>query len=328
MSGLIWAGLGKGIAAAGQSYGDAILKQHLMNEQDKRDLAKEDRLSAREIAKEERALAREEAKRRQFSEEVGSAYEASRDAPAKRTASGLMSMAETLPKGELSGEITPDMVRNMPQSAREIYEKEGFLSKESDPRLQRVTDAAQAAATSGSSAQTMEYFDKLKSKVLDEVKSENAVKVAEIKEEGSLQRSMIAQEGLDRRARESNESLERRANARGGSSGGKSPAEIKAMTSLDIERSTKAAMNRVARKLGVPLERVNETLTRLSRSGKPLPEGLAEDLAMLDELEGRQMDLERNDPRPSTARGVTPENKPAPTKRGVFNPKTGQIEWK
>jgi len=100
--------------------------------------------------------------------------------------------------------------------------------------------------------------------------------------------------------------------AGGGSGGGKSPAEIKAMTSLDIERSTKAAMNRVARKLGVPLERVNETLTRLSRSGKPLPEGLAEDLAMLDELEGRQMDLERNDPRPSTAKAETPENKPKP----------------
>ena len=64
MSGLIWAGIGKGIADAGQSFAQAGMKQLEMDRQDERDAVREERLLKRQEALDELKAAREETKLR------------------------------------------------------------------------------------------------------------------------------------------------------------------------------------------------------------------------------------------------------------------------
>lgn len=64
MSGLIWAGIGKGIADAGQSFAQAGMKQLEMDRQDERDVLREERLLKRQEALDELKATREETKLR------------------------------------------------------------------------------------------------------------------------------------------------------------------------------------------------------------------------------------------------------------------------
>lgn len=62
MSGLIWAGIGKGIADAGQTFANAGIRQYEMDRQGEREASREDRLLKRQEALDELKAAREEAK--------------------------------------------------------------------------------------------------------------------------------------------------------------------------------------------------------------------------------------------------------------------------
>jgi hypothetical protein len=62
MSGLIWAGIGKGIADAGTTLGNALLRDQELKRQDEREALREQRLLERQTEAETRKEAREEAK--------------------------------------------------------------------------------------------------------------------------------------------------------------------------------------------------------------------------------------------------------------------------
>lgn len=59
MSGLIWAGIGKGIADAGQMYGNAMMRDYEIKRQEDRELIRDERLARREEERDARAAERE-----------------------------------------------------------------------------------------------------------------------------------------------------------------------------------------------------------------------------------------------------------------------------
>lgn len=202
-SGLIWAGLGQGIANAGQSVGNAMMKkisdEEAMSRLEKQAELADQRAEAKEIRKEQRA----EAQAKLDGENYSAALKAAEDMPAKRDA-GLLSRASGM---ELSPEEM-ETVKNMSPEARKAYEESGMLKPRGDQRLEFADDAIQAAGSKGASSNVMKSLQDMKAKTLELIKSENNVRATEIKTEGAaanLERRLDhqAEQGkLDREAAE------------------------------------------------------------------------------------------------------------------------------
>lgn len=215
----------KALENIGGMIGNYMTQSALAEERDQRDIAREERADQRLMEREQRADERkfaeeqrkrddEEAKLSKIGKQTQDAYEGAESVSAERRAKGLLASADGLSKdaiakpngeryerwadGKTEDEIKQkalEQVRNLPPEARRIYEEQGMLPKESDPRLQRYLDASESAAKSGASRETLEHFEKAKAKVLEEIKAENTVKAAEIRADSAMK---VAEKNMEK----------------------------------------------------------------------------------------------------------------------------------
>jgi hypothetical protein len=208
-SGLIWAGLGKGIADAGSTYANAMGRGAELQWQAERELERENRLSEREIARDERLAARqEEADRRR--EERDAALQKLREESEERKAEALKQRVakESVEVGQradqiatersgkafdklaessaLAGEqgdvaLTKDQLRKLAQDDPALgkqYKEMGLIESSmplsaNQRRTQRAEDEATAALQLGAHSSVIEAYGKKRDAVLKEIAEEN-----------------------------------------------------------------------------------------------------------------------------------------------------------
>ena len=183
MSGLIWAGIGKGIADAGNTFGNAMFKaidadvaeQRLLDREERRAKLKEeaDERKAERDAQERVDIASRTSKR--ADEMATTRFEA----PLARDAATLAkSSAQAGEDGDvaLSEDQLKELIRNDPK-LRESYKKSGIIGgaiqSAIDPRLQRANDEEQAVRELGGKASVVEAYAKAKKDVLTQIAQEN-----------------------------------------------------------------------------------------------------------------------------------------------------------
>jgi hypothetical protein len=170
MSGLIWAGVGKGISDAATTFGTSMMRQ---NEEEAR-LAREEARDARKLAAEEKKA--EDLKKRVISEIAaaqGKAGDIGRDRIAGQVQAIGSQVAGDSPVMEQS-EISA-LLKDNPQY-EQIYRQSGIIKDAMDPRAQRATDEVDAALGIGAHSSVIDALTKKRSAVLEEIREENKEK--------------------------------------------------------------------------------------------------------------------------------------------------------
>lgn len=183
MSGLILAGIGKGIADAGSTFGNAMFKaidadvaeQRLLDREERRAKLKEeaDERKAERDAQERMDIASRTSKR---ADEIATTrFEAplAKDAAALAKSSALAGEQGDV---ALSEDQLKELIRNDPK-LRDSYKKSGIIGgaieSAIDPRLQRANDEEQAVREVGGKASVVEAYAKAKKDVLAQIAQEN-----------------------------------------------------------------------------------------------------------------------------------------------------------
>lgn len=191
MSGLIWAGIGKGIADAGQTFGGYMAKDIEATRLEEREALREERLLKRQEAleqlKADRKLADEETLRKRVATESVEIQSRAAGAPARRESAALGRDAQALAKSSAqAGEegdtaLSEDQLKGLMQSApklRESYAKSGMIGgaikDKMDPRLREAEDQVQAALEIGAHSSVIDAYSKQRRDVLDQIRLENA----------------------------------------------------------------------------------------------------------------------------------------------------------
>jgi hypothetical protein len=170
MSGLILAGLGKGISDASTTFANAMMRQ---NEEDAR-FAREEARDARKLAAEEKKA--EDLKQRVISEIAaaqGRAGDIGRDRIAGQVQAIGSQVAGDSPVMEQS-EIAA-LLKENPQY-EQIYRQSGIIKDVMDPRAQRATDEVDAALGIGAHSSVVDALTKKRTAVLEEIREENREK--------------------------------------------------------------------------------------------------------------------------------------------------------
>lgn len=193
MSGLIWAGIGKGIADAGQTFGGYMAKDIEAKQLAEREALREERLLARQEALDQLKADREEAKaealRTRVASEAAAVEQRAAAAPARRDAAALDRDAGALAKSSAqAGEdgdiaLSEDQLKGIMQSdpkLRESYAKSGIIGgaiqDKMDPRLRAAEDQSQAALEIGAHSSVIDAYAKKRKDVLDQIRLENTEK--------------------------------------------------------------------------------------------------------------------------------------------------------
>lgn len=193
MSGLIWAGIGKGIADAGQTFGGYMAKDIESKQLAEREALREERLLARQEALDQLKADREEAKAEALKKRVATesveVEQRAAAAPARRDAAALGRDAGALAKSSAqAGEdgdiaLSEDQLKGLMQSdpkLRESYAKSGIIGgaiqDKMDPRMRAAEDQAQAALEIGAHSSVIDAYSKKRKDVLDQIRLENTEK--------------------------------------------------------------------------------------------------------------------------------------------------------
>jgi hypothetical protein len=167
MSGLIWAGIGKGISDAATSYGGYMMRAN----EEAAKAAREEARDARKLAAEEtkaealkQRVIREIAEAQTRGEQIGISREAGQVGAAGAQVAGD---SPVMDKAEIEA-----LIRENPQY-REIYRSVGIVKDAMDPRAQRAFDESQAGKEIGAHSSVMDALDKQRKAVLDQIKEEN-----------------------------------------------------------------------------------------------------------------------------------------------------------
>jgi hypothetical protein len=193
MSGLIWAGIGKGIADAGTTFGSYMLKDIESKQLAEREAQREERLLARQAALDQLKADREDAKvealKTRVASEAVQVEERAAQAPMRRDAAALGRDTQTLAKSSAqAGEdgdfaLSEDQLKGLLQNdpkLRESYAKSGIIggaiADKMDPRLRSAEDQAQAALELGAHSSVIDAYSKKRRDVLDQIRLENTEK--------------------------------------------------------------------------------------------------------------------------------------------------------
>jgi hypothetical protein len=246
MSGLILAGIGKGIADAGAAYAGGMMKGAEFEMQNQRDEAREQR----QLRLADQLETQKEEKRAAQALEISKRAD---EAPLKREAAAVVSAGSQV-AGEspvATKEEVLKMIKENPQY-REVYRKAGLIGEDKmDPRLRRATEEEQAAREVGASSSMVEAYSKAKRDTLALIGQENKEKREETRSEQMDRRLDIMEKGANTRATKANQ-----------------PAAEKPITGVDLERTAKAAERALSMQLGVPVKDVPETVARLKKQNK------------------------------------------------------------
>lgn len=267
MSGLIWAGIGKGIADAGQTFGGYMAKDIEATRLEEREALREERLLKRQEAleqlKADRKLADEEALRKRVTTESVEVQSRAAGAPARRESAALGRDAQTLAKSSAqAGEegdtaLSEDQLKGLMQSVpklRESYAKSGVIGgaiqDKMDPRLREAEDQVQASLEIGAHSSVIDAYSKKRRDMLDQIRLENSEKKGDQQYEATM--AAIAERGrqADQRLpvlQQQADANTKRANRPAGGGAPDKPA-----TTADLARQVTAAKNLLANELGVP----------------------------------------------------------------------------
>ena len=363
MAGIIGSALGDSIAKAGSAFGnyytglaDMGFKRLMSEEQDAR-------LDKRAEAADQRSAARAEALERlkeQLTEEraqrdaekaVQVTERAGRIAGTREAGAFdrlAASYAEAGEQGDiaLSREQLQSISKGNPSIGKQ-YRDMGLISSNmpltrNEQRLQNAEDEIQAARELGAGSTLLKSYQDTKKSVLDEIRLENADRVAEQRHQATL--AAITERG--RQFDEKKPILQQEADAgttragaavtsagaavvranRPPSAGGGAADPNRPATTADIQRQVTAAQNSLATELGVSKNDVNAELASLKRKAKTNPQAQAtldRVQPIIEELNAanRRM-LEFKRVPPSTPAPAPAASAPASAPRSSNNPST------
>lgn len=205
MSGLIWAGLGKGIADAGSAIGNSWFKAIEEDVREQRLMEREER---RALLKEEADARKEERLAQERAEIATRISKRADDISTQRTETSLDRDAGKLAKSSeqagadgdiaLSEEQLRNLVKTDPklrESWRKSGEIDGNVADRIDPRLRRANDEEQAARDVGAKATVIEAYAKAKKDTLAQIAQEK-------RDEAVDRRFDLAEQGQALRSRE------------------------------------------------------------------------------------------------------------------------------
>lgn len=197
MSGLIWSGLGQGLAGAGQAFAQGIFKdieyQRLLEAEQRREESALKRLEEADRIKSEREDAKAEALKQRVARESAAVPTRAAERGAQRDAEELQRLKDA---GYVGGEMgsEEDFKRILADPAsRKQFEDKGLIGKRMDPRLQRADDETQAALEMGSHSSVIEAYSKKRTAVLEQIKQE----FTEKKEENRYQEGLRREDRLN-----------------------------------------------------------------------------------------------------------------------------------
>jgi hypothetical protein len=295
MSGLIWAGIGKGIADAGTTFGSYMLKDI----EDQRRREDEERREANAIKRAEEAdrirAEREEKKAETLKQRVTAEtaqveQRATQMGTERRTArmdSDATKLGEMSAKAGEEGDIALskeqmlDLIRKDP-ALRESYRKSGLIegAAEStrDPRMIAAEDRVTAAMGMGAHSSVLDAYTKAKADTLREVAEENREKQRAAEQAATNRRLDLIEEGNRQRADEGRrrgdqtdrrlgimEADARTRERRAERSANPSDPNKKPATTADIQRQINASKDDIALTLGVTKNEVNASLASLRK---------------------------------------------------------------
>ena len=269
-SGLIWAGIGKGIADAGSTYGSMLFKSAEAEADDERAIKKAEALEKLKLKLEEDRATRDAVKAVEIdarATQVGEQRAATRMASdVSKLSANAQDMAGASPAA--TPEEMEAHLKSLTPEQRNLVAKTGLVGRavtRNEERIASADDSIAAARDLGASSSVLKSYQDAKRSVLDEIKEENRDRRSAEAEEGRDRRAAASEE---RRAREFQALLpvrQQQADAastraeRGGSSSDK-PA-----TTADIQRQVTAAQNGLATELGVSKNDVNAEIASLKK---------------------------------------------------------------
>jgi len=358
MAGIIGSALGDSIAKAGSAFGnyytglaDMGFKRLMSEEQDarldKRAEAADQRAAARAEALErlkeqliEERAQRDAEKAVQVTERAGTIANTREAGAFDRLAA---SSAEAGEQGDiaLSREQLQSISKGNPSIGKQ-YRDMGLISSNmpltrNEQRLQNAEDEIQAAREVGAGSTLLKSYQDTKKSVLDEIRLENADRVAEQRHQATLaaitergrqfdEKKPILQQEADAGTTRAGAAVTSagaavvRANRRGAADSNR-PA-----TTADIQRQVTAAQNSLATELGVSKNDVNAELASLRRKAKTNPQAQAtldRVKPIIEELNAanrRMLDFKRVTP--STPAPAPAASAPASAPRSSNNPST------
>jgi hypothetical protein len=189
MSGLIWAGIGKGIADAGQTFGAYMAKDIEANRQDEREALREERLLARQAALDQLKADREEAKvealKQRVATESGAVGVKAAEIGTAREGRAFDRLAESSAMAGEQGDValSKEQLQKLAKDDPELgeqYKKLGLIESSmpltvNQKRLQRAEDEAQAATDIGAHSSVIDAYSKKRDSVLAQIREENRV---------------------------------------------------------------------------------------------------------------------------------------------------------
>ena len=187
MSGLIWAGIGKGIADAGQAFASAGMKQYEMDRQDERAALQEERLLKRQEAldelKAERERIREEQLQQRVIKESAAVGTKANEIGTAREGRAFDRLAESSAMAGEQGDValSKEQLQRISKENPELgeqYKKLGLIESSmpltvNQRRMQRVDDEVQASMDIGAHSSVQKSLMDKRKAVLDEIKEEN-----------------------------------------------------------------------------------------------------------------------------------------------------------
>lgn len=209
MSGLIWAGMGKGIADAGTAIGNTWFKAIEEDTREQRLLDREERRAKLKEEADERKAEREAQERAEMAARISQRADAMPVERAEKTLSrdaGRLAASSEQAGAEgdisLSEEQLRDLVKNDPK-LRESWRRSGVIQGNPDdrvdPRLRRATDEEQAARESGAKATIVETYAKARKETLAQIAQENKDARADLVEERRAREAAARLDQVDRK---------------------------------------------------------------------------------------------------------------------------------
>jgi hypothetical protein len=195
MSGLIWAGIGKGIADAGTTFGSYMLKdiedQRRREDEERREANAIKRAEEADRIRAEREEQKAEALKQRVTTETAQVEQRATQMGTERRTARLdsdagklsaSSMAEDREGLAIDKEKMLELLRNDP-ALRESYRKlgliEGAAESTRDPRMIAAEDRVTAAMGMGAHSSVLDAYTKARKDTLDEIRRENEQKRAE-----------------------------------------------------------------------------------------------------------------------------------------------------
>ncbi len=330
MSGLIWSALGKTLADSGQMMSSFMLKDIERKRQEELDLLREERAAERELAREgrtdEREIAREDRKIKTAEalakKDVDIQTQAEKSAGLIGQERRFADFKKTLGQTDASDDELRKVFDEQYDQRRFMADDkvvEPFKDKYSDFKRDTLEEIRRMGGSAALQKEARQDYG-----IALQTEAANA---KEAREERKLDQADQRNAETERNNREENRNAARRlealvrGNAGGaGGSGGKSAAEIKAMTSLDIERAMGAAKDKMAfmlntddKKLTATISSLEQKAARGDEKAKAKLEEIKPTLTTFYQLSDRQMDLNRNAPESAAKPPVNTENKSTPT---------------